>query len=97
MELILEETEAFYAVAAGSVQGRSRTRTVLMARQAAMYLARELTDQPLATIGLFFGRRSHATVLTAVRTAERLSADNERFAQDLRALRKSILAASRKG
>lgn len=93
MEQVLAATATFYHVTEEAIRGRGRTSGVLMARQAALYLSRELTDQALATIGLFFGRRSHATVLAAIRTAEKLLLDNERFSQDIRAIRKAILSA----
>ena len=51
------------------------------ARQVAMYLTRELTDQTLPAIGRAFGNRNHTTVLHACRrTAERMAADPEAFA-----------------
>ena len=51
------------------------------ARQVAMHLSRELTDQTLPAIGRAFGNRNHTTVLHACRrTAERMAADPEAFA-----------------
>jgi len=46
---------------------RDRTPVVAFARQVAMYLARELTDEPLPAIGRDFGGRNHTTVLHAHR------------------------------
>jgi chromosomal replication initiator protein len=56
----------------------SATRTARLAwpRQVAMYLARELTQESLPTIGREFGGRDHTTVLHAWRrTEERMSAN----------------------
>lgn len=47
---------------------KSRKREIAQARQVAMYLAKKLTDKPLAEIGARMGQRNHATVLHAVRT-----------------------------
>ena len=44
---------------------RDRTPRVAFARQVAMYLARELTDETLPAIGRRFGGRNHTTVLHA--------------------------------
>ncbi len=46
---------------------RDRRPRVAFARQVAMYLARELTDETLPSIGASFGGRSHTTVLHAHR------------------------------
>jgi chromosomal replication initiator protein len=48
---------------------------VAFARQVAMYLARELTDESLPVIGERFGGRNHSTVLHAHR---RIAAHLER-------------------
>jgi chromosomal replication initiator protein len=54
----------------------SRTTRVTWPRQVAMYLARELTDDSLPSIGRDFGGRDHTTVLHAWRrTAQRLIDD----------------------
>jgi chromosomal replication initiator protein len=55
-----------------------RSARVAWARQVAMYLARELTDETLPAIGRAFGGRNHTTVLHACRRAtERIAADAE--------------------
>ncbi len=67
----------------------SRTARVAWPRQVAMYLARELTEESLPTIGRHFGGRDHTTVIHAVRRAEqkivndaasRKAVDNLRYA-----------------
>jgi chromosomal replication initiator protein len=47
------------------IQSESRMRRLLLPRQCAMYLARELTEDSLADIGRFFGRSNHSTVAHA--------------------------------
>ncbi|MCJ7508668.1 MAG: chromosomal replication initiator protein DnaA [candidate division Zixibacteria bacterium] len=42
---------------------KKKTQEVVTARQVAMYLARNLTDSSLKTIGLKFGGRDHSTVI----------------------------------
>ena len=68
-----------------------RTRAVARPRQAAMYLAKQLTTRSLPDIGRRFGGRDHTTVLHAVRRIEELraldpvlSADIETLARKLR-------------
>jgi chromosomal replication initiator protein len=53
-----------------------RTARVAWPRQVAMYLARELSDESLPSIGRYFGGRDHTTVLHAWRrTSARIAAD----------------------
>jgi chromosomal replication initiator protein len=54
-------------VAEESLLAQDRRPRVALARQVAMYLARELTDQSLPAIGRHFGGRNHSTVLHAHR------------------------------
>jgi chromosomal replication initiator protein len=54
-------------VPAESLLAQDRRPRVSLARQVAMYLARELTDQSLPAIGRHFGGRNHSTVLHAHR------------------------------
>jgi chromosomal replication initiator protein len=55
----------------------TRSQRVAWPRQLAMYLARELTDESLPTIGREFGGRDHTTVLHACRRASaRLDSDS---------------------
>ena len=44
---------------------RKRTKEVAQARQIAMYLSKQLTNNSLATIGKTIGQRDHATVMHA--------------------------------
>lgn len=70
--------------------GASRLRTVLIPRQVAMYLGREVAKLPLATIGRHFGGRDHTTVMNAVRKIEAaISADAE-LASRVRELRRGL-------
>ncbi|HEX2702548.1 MAG TPA: chromosomal replication initiator protein DnaA [Solirubrobacteraceae bacterium] len=65
---------------------RSRSANVAWARQAAMYLARELTDHSLPQIGRAFADRDHTTVLHACRRVAREITANVRALADIEAL-----------
>jgi chromosomal replication initiator protein len=61
-----------------SLVAQDRRPGVAFARQVAMYLARELTEESLPTIGARFGGRNHSTVLHAHRKiAADLKQDDE--------------------
>jgi len=54
-----------YDVPFESLRAKTRVAKVVLARQVAVYLARKLTDLPLAEIGKKTGGRDHSTVLYA--------------------------------
>jgi chromosomal replication initiator protein len=57
------------------LRGYSRVRGLVLARQAAMYVCRQVTDDSLPAIGRAFGGRDHSTVLHGVRKIEQLVAE----------------------
>ncbi|HEY5106618.1 MAG TPA: chromosomal replication initiator protein DnaA [Caulobacteraceae bacterium] len=63
-----------------------RTRAVARPRQAAMWLAKQLTTRSLPDIGRRFGGRDHTTVLHAVRRIEELRALDPQLNRDLETL-----------
>ena len=65
VERIQEATAEQFGLAREAILARDRTPKVALARQVAMYLARELTDQGLPALGREFGGRNHTTVLHA--------------------------------
>jgi chromosomal replication initiator protein len=52
------------------LRAKTRKQEIVNARQIAMYLAKELTNSSLKTIGLHFGGRDHSTVIHAYQTVE---------------------------
>jgi chromosomal replication initiator protein len=67
-----------------------RTRAIARPRQAAMYLAKQLTTRSLPDIGRRFGGRDHTTVLHAVRRIEELRADDPALSADLETLARKL-------
>ena len=69
---ILGVTAAAFGYSTEDMQGPSRRQPLVLARQIAMYLCRELTDLSLPKIGALFGGRDHTTVMHAVDKVTRL-------------------------
>lgn len=69
---IQSEVCRYYRLTKAELVGSKRSRPVVLPRQIAMYLSRELTDASLPKIGNEFGRRDHTTVLHATTKIERL-------------------------
>jgi chromosomal replication initiator protein len=76
IEEIASVTGERFGLTVDQLFSRQRSPTVAWARQVAMYLARELTDHSLPSIGRHFGGRDHTTVLHACRrTVLRIAGD----------------------
>ncbi len=62
---IIETVADYYRLSVDDLLSRSRKREIASARQTAMYLCRELTNESYASIGSRFGGRDHSTVIHA--------------------------------
>ncbi|PID53779.1 MAG: chromosomal replication initiator protein DnaA [Micrococcales bacterium] len=62
---IIAITAEYFNLTLDDIVGTSRSRTLVTARQIAMYLCRELTPLSLPKIGAEFGGRDHTTVMHA--------------------------------
>ena len=74
-ELILHATGEYFNLTLEELTSKSRTRTLVTARQIAMYLLRELTEMSLPKIGQELGGRDHTTVMHADRKIRELMAE----------------------
>jgi chromosomal replication initiator protein len=75
IEEIQDAAADLFAISRAQLLARDRTPSIAFARQIAMYVTRELTDETLPAIGRGFGGRNHTTVLHAHR---RVAADMTR-------------------
>lgn len=65
IDRIQKESADHFALKPDDLKAKKRTKNVVLPRQVAMYLARELTDASLPKIGEEFGGRDHTTVMHA--------------------------------
>jgi chromosomal replication initiator protein len=86
LERIVAKVCETYRVKPRDLTGASRLRAVLVPRQVAMYLAREVARLPLVQIGRHFGGRDHTTVLNAVRKVSEALATDAKLATTVREL-----------
>jgi chromosomal replication initiator protein len=77
---------AYFKLSESELLSRSRLEPIAWARQAAMYLSRELTSHSLPRIGREFGARDHTTVLHACRRVVVQIARNPAAFADIEAL-----------
>ncbi|MBI5471827.1 MAG: chromosomal replication initiator protein DnaA, partial [Ignavibacteriae bacterium] len=60
----------YFTIPEDLLRAKTRKQEIVNARQIAMYLAKELTNSSLKTIGLHFGGRDHSTVIHAYQCVE---------------------------
>lgn len=79
--LIIGEVSRYYSVEENLLRGRLKSNNVVMPRQIAMYLIREMTHQSYKNIGSEFGR-DHTTVISSLQKVEALIAKGDKETLD---------------
>ncbi len=72
------------------LRGKTRKAEIVIARQTAMYLTKEMTQLPLKTIGSQFGGRDHSTVIYACQVISDQLANDDRFREKYDRIKKKI-------
>ncbi len=71
VEKIIEEVARTFGVSAADIRSSKRSSNISKARQMAMYVVREITQLPTASIGEEFGGRDHSTVVYSLQEMEK--------------------------
>ena len=81
---------AEWGITVEGLQSKTRTKTLTIPRQVAMFLAREVLGMQLVEIGLAFGGRDHSTVIHSLERAEAMMAESEEFRNRVERLRETL-------
>lgn len=79
-----------FDVSEEQMRGKTRKQEVVIARQTAMYLIKEMTKLPLKAIGSYFGGRDHSTVIYACQVIDDLISKSPHFKELYDRARKKI-------
>lgn len=79
-----------FGITLAEMKGKKRTKEIVLPRQVAMYLSRELTDNSLPKIGKEFGGKDHTTVIHAHEKIENLKEEDLDLKQDLDTIQKNL-------
>jgi len=90
IEDIQTEVGKFYNVTVKEIKATKRTQNIVLARQVAMYLAREMTDNSLPKIGKEFGGRDHSTVLHAYNKIKNMIAQDDSLRIEIDTIKNKI-------
>lgn len=90
IEEIQVQVGKFYDVTVKEIKATKRTQDIVLARQVAMFLAREMTDNSLPKIGKEFGGRDHSTVLHAYNKIKNMIAEDESLRIEIETIKNKI-------
>ena len=90
IDKIQTEVGNFYGVSVKEMKGTRRVQNIVLARQVAMYLAREMTDNSLPKIGKEFGGKDHTTVIHAHGKIKSMLETDDNLRLEIEAIKKKI-------
>ncbi|XHV59899.1 chromosomal replication initiator protein DnaA [Streptococcus dysgalactiae subsp. equisimilis] len=90
IEEIQTQVGKFYDVTVKEIKATKRTQDIVLARQVAMFLVREMTDNSLPKIGKEFGGRDHSTVLHAYNKIKNMISQDESLRIEIETIKNKI-------
>ncbi|MEY3996854.1 MAG: hypothetical protein RL344_1197 [Pseudomonadota bacterium] len=90
VETIQKIVADYYKVKLADLCGKRRLASIVLPRQVAMYLIKELTQKSLPDIGEAFGGRDHTTVLHAVRKIALEKANNPQLSHQIHVIQQTL-------
>lgn len=88
---IQDEVAKFYHIQLKDLKGKKRVKTIVVPRQIAMYLAREMTESSLPKIGAEFGGKDHTTVIHAHEKISQLMKSDSNIQQEIAEIKNLLL------
>ena len=88
---IIRRVSATLNVSEGKLIGKGRKMEIVIARQIAMYLCRDMVGASLVNIGLHFGGRDHTTVIHACKSVEKKMKEKPEFSRKVKNLKNHII------
>ena len=80
----------YFSIPEDLIRAKTRKQEIVNARQIAMYLAKELTNCSLKTIGLHFGGRDHSTVIHAYQSVEDQMRIDQKYQANVHQIRRRL-------
>lgn len=80
----------YYNITVADLKGKKRMKQIVVPRQIAMYLSRELTDTSLPKIGNEFGGKDHTTVLHSIDKIDTVLPTDAKLQADVTTLKKKL-------
>ncbi|MDT8322474.1 MAG: chromosomal replication initiator protein DnaA [Bacteroidota bacterium] len=95
VEQIQKMVADHFKISENSLRAKTRKQEIVLPRQVAMFLSKNLTRASLKTIGLHFGGRDHSTIIHAYKTIEKAMEQDDSLRSHVEHLEKQISYISR--
>jgi chromosomal replication initiator protein len=92
VESILKSVASVFELRISDITGNSRLKNIAMARQVAMFLAKELINESLSKIAQSFGGKTHSTLLHAWKKIDNEQKTNETLKRQIQMVKRNIEA-----
>lgn len=89
-EYIISTVAEHFNLTTADLAGNKRNSKIVVPRQIAMYLCREITSTPLKTIGKCLGNRDHTTVMHGIEKIENEMTTDDTLKNTIEILKKKI-------
>ena len=80
----------YYQLSIADLKGKKRIKSIVLPRQIAMYLSRELTSNSLPKIGAEFGGKDHTTVIHAYEKIVHVLSADDQLKQEINDIKKKL-------
>lgn len=90
IDYIQKTVAEYYHLNQDDLKDKTRKKEIVIARQVAMYFAKEYTNHSLKSIGYHFGGRDHSTVIHAVQTVNDMIDVNTIFKSSIEDLKEKL-------
>lgn len=91
VDKIIRATAEYFDLTSYDIKGKKRNKKIVIARQIAIFLSRELTDFSTTEIGYDFSK-DHTTIMHAIEKVEKLKASSLDIQNNLESIKKSLLS-----
>jgi chromosomal replication initiator protein len=90
VEYIKNIVSDHFKIGVDKLQGKSRKRAIVVARQLCMYMSKSMTNKSLKAIGAAFGGRDHSTVIHSCKAVQDQIETDEAFKETVLELEKKL-------
>ncbi len=90
VEEIIKRVGSHFNIKISEMKSAKRHKAVVLPRQIAMYLSRQLTPSSYPEIGDLFGGKDHSTIIHAIRKIEKLMIEDIQIRSTIETLRKEL-------
>lgn len=90
IDFIQKSVAEYFDIKLEELKAKTRKKDIVVARQVAMYFAKEYTKFSLKSIGYHFGGRDHSTVIHAVQSVSDMRDSDKKFRASFEELEKKL-------